>query len=1041
MRRGIRERLKSPVLLASGAAIIMIGVLGFFEDSSIALWLSATALLLLILATLSLSVIEFPDSNIKPLVNSVSEKGKIPLRMRRSDAIWCSTIAVIAIGATVSWYQLGTVLAGGDIAPPQGLAWTHRLFDTWAWTGSNLGSPNTLMQQLPWAVLRLTIHAIGGSAALAQDLWYSGLLATAAIAIYLLLRLLDLTPIVATAAGLTYLFNGFTLSNVGLNSVYLCALSVLPLVTAVVVAVGTEKLSMRSGVVGLTIMAPLYGYIFLNPPLLLVPIAGVLIGGFTSVAKNGRASALRVGRLVLFAGLPVAAASAYWMVPALLAYRSGGNSGLLGTSSWLWTQGRATLPNAFWINTTWGWSFPEYYPFAPKYSLFPLNVLKYSYTTVALSAIPLSLIWHRSRRNRQVIQVTTLALLLILLLSTGTRLPGALLFDTLYRLPLGWILREPGRFLMVASLCLTMLFAISIEMIFGHSDHVWSQADAQQSNTRTMRLLPVDRHAKLILLVGLTLIPFYPLYFGQIAPNSRPGGMPGAHVKFPPYWTDAASYLNENKTPGCVLILPSTSYYQVGYKWNYYGNDGFITQLLSRGVVNPSSAGYDSVSSQLTVTVDHVQGDMISKSYVTVSRLMGTLGCHFILIRGDLKTGSSSGVIASAAHLRRALDGDPLAKMVFQRGDLSVFRLQYGQADLPYYDTNASPNLEILGLLPSRTVLIRGPVKSGEPFVYEPPSMERWRQVGRFLTTDFSMVPGYQYALESVKPWTLDTAIAQPHNPNESFRLSQDGKQQLAIATPLQPNIVVDGSFNRGPWQASVGDCNALPGTNYRRLVSATIVTATGAFKGRALELRAVGGSACESEVLGTASGSYLLTFEARSIRGSGGSVCVWVSQQSECAAMDHAPTLRKGWHSYSCIVSVGKLPTKIMLFLYSSSISGKPNVVDFSDVSLRKVPSYVPVIVASPRQSVGGLKVFNDGQTYSSSWQSATGTVHVLVNGLSNGWLYGFNSRRPSVNYKYSRLLRYTYALSLAIGILVILSLLAQLVMVLRRRLSAHES
>ena len=53
-----------------------------------------------------------------------------------------------------------------------------------------------------------------------------------------------------------------------------------------------------------------------------------------------------------------------------------------------------------------------------------------------------------ARRARLGIAASAMALFLVLL-STGTRLPGALVFDPLYQLPLGWQLREPGRFLIL----------------------------------------------------------------------------------------------------------------------------------------------------------------------------------------------------------------------------------------------------------------------------------------------------------------------------------------------------------------------------------------------------------------------------------------------------------------------------------------------------------------------------------------------------------------------------------------------------------------
>src|SRR6195256_2534708 len=88
-----------------------------------------------------------------------------------------AAIAVVVMAglAVQTWFRAGTTIATGDIKTPDGIAWLGRLFEPWAWTGSNLGEPSQLALALPWAAVLGTVHALGGNPELAQRIWYSTL--------------------------------------------------------------------------------------------------------------------------------------------------------------------------------------------------------------------------------------------------------------------------------------------------------------------------------------------------------------------------------------------------------------------------------------------------------------------------------------------------------------------------------------------------------------------------------------------------------------------------------------------------------------------------------------------------------------------------------------------------------------------------------------------------------------------------------------------------------------------------------------------------
>ena len=118
----------------------------------------------------------------------------------------------------------------------------------------------------------------------------------------------------------------------------------------------------KGGILLLGASAPLLGYVSLNPPL--VFMIGALLASTPLLAGwlDGRAAARRALR-TLALGVPLLAlASSYWLVPTLLQLKIDATSTLANTSSWIWTEGRATLANGFWLNNTWGWKFAEYLP-------------------------------------------------------------------------------------------------------------------------------------------------------------------------------------------------------------------------------------------------------------------------------------------------------------------------------------------------------------------------------------------------------------------------------------------------------------------------------------------------------------------------------------------------------------------------------------------------------------------------------------------------------------------------------------------------------
>ena len=283
------------------------------------------------------------------------------------------------------------------------------------------------------------------------------------------------------------------------------------------------------------------------------------------------------------------AASSYWIVPAVLHLSGFSGSRVVSLATWTWTEGRATIRNAFWLNAIWGWRFPEYYPYAPAYDGLPLKVAAFGLPAIAFSALALQV---RARRDQRVqrdrefrlaVAAATVALIVIFI-STGTNAPGNIVFDPLYSLPFGWLLREPGRFLMLVALAYAVLTAVVVQALV----HRNSAIESVRSHRLSSGIL---RFAVAPLVLGTSILAGFPLFTGAIVPDNRPG-LPPAHVKMPGYWTEMAGFVDALPIQGALLVMPPDDFYQMPYTWGYYGSDAFVVEMFHRPVLVPNGQGY-----------------------------------------------------------------------------------------------------------------------------------------------------------------------------------------------------------------------------------------------------------------------------------------------------------------------------------------------------------------------------------------------------------------------------------------------------------------
>jgi hypothetical protein len=424
------------------------------------------------------------------------------------------------------------------------------------------------------------------------------------------------------------------------------------------------------------------------------------------------------------------------------------------------------------------------------------------------------------------------------------------------------------------------------------------------------------------------------------------------------------------------------------YTW-YYGNDGFIENLLDRPVVDPSGQGYDQVSNELLAAVQLEAEALSARDWGEAARLLAATGTPLILVRGDIEAGFPDRQITSPALLVARLQQDPLAHLVHRSGPLFVFALRRtakGTTGFATINTTA-PDLRTLALLPSNTSLVSEPPVAGHLAVYQLPPVATWRLSGGTLTTSVIEHPGrhYRIAVLAIRPPPRRLTARDLH---AAVGRGREAQRVLRIGVPVGPSLLRDGNFAAGPW-GPVGNCDDATAVAPPNILNATVLPHGGPGGAlAALRLNATVDAACEAQHLDWHGGDLLLRLSTRSIPGAPAAVCVWEQPVDRCAAANPLPT-GPGWQSYSTVIHPDPGTTELSLFLYAFVDSpGQHSVEEYAGVTARSLPFAPAVAVLASPITPGPheqLLVANTG--FSTAWFGPAGE-HVVVDGLRNGWV-----------------------------------------------------
>lgn len=1060
----VTQQVGPPVIVGTGTVgVIALGALGATvsarSDSAI---VALIAIVLLAVSAITACIYCYGKPE-----GIAAEDGNVDTRKSTHHvSAYPSAKAVLLVGLLGALvvqmrFKSGTVIAWGDYTPPEGHAWLLSMFHAWQGTGYNLGLPGDSQTQLPWAVIVALVHLAGGSSGVAQQVWYTLLLASVGMSGTAFLLAVGIKRVPAAVGGLVYLFNPYMLTaSHALSPVVPEGMVLVPLVLSWAVMAGRNHRNPWWFWLIPLIVAVLLGYAYTTPPVAGVGIVTLLVSPAIVAWLYGRDSFRRcLWRVVLGTGL-VVTMSAYWIVPSIIVFSHQVISlHTLANNSWETAENRATLANAFWLNTVPLWHVHVYYLFSGAYSKFPLVVLRYGLAIGAFSAllfVPrlLHSVYLVDRVEARLISLAAVSAVIVILVSTGTNSPGNILFDLLYRLPFGWLLQVPGRFLYLAGFAYAILVAVLGDRLLHVSAGVGYGKWIDSLSFNKLKGFTV-----FVCIIVAILSPVYPEFTGAVIPThavkvkGKEVHYPSDQVKFPAYWLSMAKYLNSRAEKGSVILLPPHEGYLVPRTW-YYGNTSFIQNLLNRFVIDPSaSAGYENFGSNVVEAPALIAAAVVSGDWSEVSKIMGSLDAHFLLVSGDVVSSGYNRDLTQvypSSVIERKLDTDSEMRRIYISGPLELFasRSKRSSVIANEFSTNRLvttrsrvPDLVDLALFPPKTAIVTAPTEKNVSELTQVTAGAPGAD-GR-SSFRLSVPSDRQYSISLISDNALSgtdklvkLGIHRSMNLGHGavVNLRPRGSQYLIRGSIPSKNILGGETFSTSNgWKA--GNCAISNGSNG---ILDRIVPGVGPGGNSALLLGSATGSACRALTTSWTSrdgADLFVSVWVRHVSGAAPRICLWEAAIAGCAQMQALPSSRS-WVRYQGSVQVAADSSSISVFVYGDSPSlasatgdpisqGRARTVDeYSDLSVRAVlidhVVVVGVPIHRPFRGKEGLSV--SYTTFNSAWGCSAGVTHVVVDGMVNGCLSQRYSDPARPSYSLTRTVELSYGISgFAAGVVLI--------------------
>jgi arabinofuranan 3-O-arabinosyltransferase len=844
--------------------------------------------------------------------------------------------SLISVIAVQTWFEPGTAVASGDLAPP--ITPGADYVSHWSHLTGGEGAPTFDIVGLPYSAWIDAWGWFGVAEDVAQRLWLTGLFAGSAAAVVFLAFGFTASPLAAGAAGLLASFNAYRLIT-GPDAIPMTAILVASLLGGLIVRAALRP-ERRPSVLAFAAASLGLGYVMTNPPHVLIVTVWVAACAAIAVYMQPGSGARILGYATR--AVPLALLfNLWWIVPAFLTVTAEDFDERFTAATvddWTWTHERATLANALTLNTYWAWSYPEYFPYASELSDSPFDIFVLALPALAIAGIILA--WDSHRRLVVGLSVTAVV---AAGLTTGLNGPITGFNRWLYdNMPGYWLFREPTKLLLLVALPIAILAGIGLSRFFA------------PNSTSAQRALGA-------LLAGAAVLSVYPLFNGDVVPDERPL-LPSAHVRVPDAWENVSATLNAEPGGGKVLVLPRSDYYQVPTTWGYYGTS-FTQSIISRPVLEVKPGTYFDPPRVVSSLIESIETDLARGRVAGIGNRLAALGVRYILLRGDIDLEFLKRKFVPASVIARGLADTPRVRLVETYGLLRLYRVGRVGATTPevfaatplLYAGTDDAVAPALSMLPGRPGLVTNPDDQRavtEAGVRPTRALRIEHEVARSIAV-------------RKRAGTIRVRLRDP------FQLTADGgtvgassRETIAVPARARGPLVVTAGDSVMPigrvsrkwtelglvglqpgapvrvWRRSstqtfdpaagrrVRDCNDSDSRDRRTLgLRATVVKRTG---GRALRLSANAHSACVGIPLttGRSRDLYVVRFRYRHVRGRQPRVCLWQVGVDRCASL---PALRpaRTWKTAAVAVMPRRRMTGLRIFVYADGTGQPPGTAN----------------------------------------------------------------------------------------------------------------
>lgn len=854
-----------------------------------------------------------------------------PESVHRRDSLIAYLFPVtVTMAATVMWFRPGRFVAAGDVSPlvRDNLAtewwslWTHQL--------SGTGSTSYEAGRALEVVFPAVAHILGLSAVVAQWALFAACCALAAYGTAFFIRAWIANPWICAAVGLFGSFNAFQMVNLP-DLLPAVAIGTAGLIGGLIVRSAAGR-KVRAHTFALATL-PL-AYVSLNPPLLGVVIVWTALLTILATLLATEGGLRRAARLLLRGGTLAVALNAWWLVPfALGTIAPAGITFAAQTDvqAWAWSQARNSVPNVLTLNTHWGWTHPEYFPYATSVDSGPFGWARWVLPGMA----GCGLVWPVRTHRRAAWTLTAVAMTLVFI-AKGLHPPfsGANLW--LYgHVPGMWLLREP---MSKVGILLVLLEAVGAALALQR---------ILTAPLPGMRLRVLVNAAIAAVLVAGLAHP-WPLWTGAVVPSAR-GDLPGARVAVPGGWKSLAKAVNERTGPGAVLVLPLDPFYQVTTSWGYHGVDSIPEQLIDRPVLQELPGGYFSNQPAVTSLLGDVQAGLVAGDGASVRRRLQALGVSAVVLRHDLIRGPTDSAFADPHALEQGMKEVPGANLVARSGMGSVFGLAGAAQPIEAYTALLATSTKDPALISAAVASMPANVATTDDSRAAVDGLT-WQVTDSTSRSSFVVKRTGTYQI--TYPATAET-VYRP----QVVHL-RDGRWQVVLEDPS--DIVLDGrrleprpavnlpvTAARPVAVGADGLMHALgAGTTVRLRPGATVTVygaataqvplgrpsgtgdcdrsrVTGADKLSAavsateVNLHALSGNACAWWNLPPGAGMIMVDATAHTIQGGAARLCLWSSREGRCQSSN--PPSNGHWTGFGQEVSAQSL----QLFAYADGLPG----------------------------------------------------------------------------------------------------------------------